>query len=657
MQRILKNTILFAIFYLTTSCSNNFLSENLTPITSSVGVSNIYISPDWQSTECAFKIPANETANFEIVSKPTWLTITPASGQLTDSVAVVQCTAKANSTYSSVGVYTDFITVKADGKNFKVPVSYITEGSPEVQVQSPVTLTYSSYSNPFIQIYNNGLGILIWDIVSLPDWLTVDTARLEYKNRFIAQYNSYNLPLKIDSDEYISGTLTGTIVLSTNDKKNPSVSVNVSTNLGTAQLSISTSVINFASTETSKTLSFSNYGSGLLVWSFENIPEWLTISPSSGKYNPYTSYSNIILTCDRSKLSPGQNSAILNLKTNDSARPSYSITVTAVAPGNNANTRAIEGNIIDVTFNKNSNTLYYVTSAPSKFIAFDVKTRAVLHEIALSKAPTCFAISEDWTKAAVGHNGSVSAISLSDYTVTANYLSDYSVYDIAWAENDWFCYTQNGGSFSSLHWINTANGSKNDDTDKYSLDGSSTIKKVPNQPYIIATRGGTSPSGFFAFSIASKSKKSYSHMDLSNFWMSEDGEYIFARNSNIYRTTSSTGSSDTFDADINAIAKINFSSGSNYGVNFLYHSNNSLWIIQNDSYSSDTQSSIYQFEDNDYTQVKKIVYDQLYQPDSQTSSVSVKAYYVFSNKEDNEISVLCKSTTSNIWNLQLITVK
>lgn len=655
MQRIIKNILLFTLLYLLTGCTNDFLNENLTPVSIPVGVSNIYISPDWPSTNYLFKLPSLKNADYEIVSKPSWLTVGSSSGHLSDSIAIVQCSATKNSAFSTVGVYMDFMTVKAVGKDYKVPVAYITEGNPTVQVQSTVSLSYNTYGYPSLPIQNTGVGILIWNIASMPDWLAVDTSRLESSGLYISQYNSYNIPLKIIPGQNSTGRLSGTIVLTTNDKEHPSVTINVTTDLGTPQLNIYTNAINFSSTETSKTLSFSNYGSGMLTWEFKDIPAWLTITPSSGMYSPYTSYDNVIFSCDRTKLSPGQNTAIVNLKTNDSSHPSYSITVTTVAPGNNANIRAIDGNITDAVFNKNTNILYYVTGAPNKLIAYDVTTKTILHEIALSKAPTCFAISEDWNKAAVGHNGSVSAIDLSSNTVTANYLLDYSVNDIAWAANDWFCLTQNGGSFSGLHWMNTADGTKYDDTDQYSLDGNSFIKKVPNQAYLIATRGYTSPSGFFCYDIASKSKKSYAHMDLTKFWMSEDGLYIFAQNSNIYRTSSSTGSTDTFNSNINAIGKIN--SPSSYAINFLYHSNHNLWVIQNDSYTSDTSTSIYQFEDNDYTLVNKYAYDSLYQPDGQTTSFNVSANYVFANNEGTEISVLCKGTSNNTWLIQFIPVK
>jgi hypothetical protein len=489
----------------------------------------------------------------------------------------------------------------------------------------------------------------------MPDWLVLDTARLD--GIYISPNTSYNIPLRFKPGTVSAGNLTGSIVLSTNDKEHPTVTINVTADLGTPQLSISTNTIYFSYTETSKTLNLSNFGDGRLIWEFKDIPGWLTISPLSGMCNPYSSNGNIIFNCDRTKLSPGQNTAIVNLKTNDSSQPSYSITVTAVTSGTSENMRPVEGNITDAVFNKNTDILYYVTSAPNKFIAYDVIGKTVLNEISLSKAPTSFAISEDWTKAAVGHNGNISAINLSSNTVTATYLVDYSVNDIAWAENDWFCYTQNGGSFSTLHWINTSDGTLFDDADKNSLDGSSIIKKVPNQAYLIATRNGTSPSGFFAYDIATKSKKSYAHMDLTNFWFSQNGDYIFAKNSNIYRTTSSTGSTDTFNASINAIGKINTGTENYYGLQYIYHSNNYLWVLQNDSYTSGSSTSIYQVEDNDYTLVKKYNFDLLYQPDAQTTPFNINANYVFANNEGTEIAVICKGVNNNSWVMQFIPVK
>jgi hypothetical protein len=82
-----------------------------------------------------------------------------------------------------------------------------------------------------------------------------------------------------------------------------------------------------------------------------------------------------------------------------------------------------------------------------------------------------------------------------------------------------------------------------------------------------------------------------------------------------------------------------------------------LWILQNDSYTSGSSTSIYQVEDNDYTLVKKYYFDLLYQPDAQTTPFNINANYVFANNEGTEIAVLCKGVNNNSWVMQFIPVK
>ncbi|MBE9466778.1 MAG: hypothetical protein IMY72_00490 [Bacteroidetes bacterium] len=146
-------------------------------------------------------------------------------------------------------------------------------------------------------------------------------------------------------------------------------------------------------------------------------------------------------------------------------------------------------------------------------------------------------------------------------------------------------------------------------------------------------------------------------MTLSNFWFSENGDYIYSKNLNVYRTTSSTESNDIFDADINSIDKINTENESYYGLQYIYHSNNNLWILQNNSYSSEESTSIYEIEDNDYTLVKEYYYDRFYQPNEETSPFCISANYVFVNKEGTEITVLCKGISNNSWVIQFLAVK
>jgi hypothetical protein len=651
-----KNVILIAALYLLVGCSEDFLDENLDEVPYPVGLSNIYVSPDWESSAYLFSLPSVNGADYEITFKPSWLNINSSTGRINNGVAVVECSAAKNPEFEKVGIYVEFMTVKANEKTYKVPVAYIIEGNPVAQVQSTLSLTYSTYDNPHLEIQNAGEGILLWNIISMPDWLVLDTARLDSRGIYLIPNSGYNIPLRIKPGVN-SGILTGKIVLSTNDKGHPAININVIADLGLPQLNLYTTLVNLSYTSTSANFNFSNNGNGILVWEFENIPEWITITPSSGINGPYTYGGNIIISCNRSLLSPGQNTAIIKLKTNDSAQPSSNITIIAYAPGNNANISSVDGSIADAFFNRNTNILYFVTSTPNKFVAYNVTSRTVLNEIPLSKAPTSFAISEDWAKAAVGHNGMISAINLSDNTVAATYDINYSVNDMAWGEGDWFCSTQNGGSFPPLHWINIADGTMyNTAGVGHGLDGKSVVKKVPGQGYLIASRNATSPSGFIAYDVASKSVKSYSHMDLHTFWFSENGEYVFATNLNVYRTSSSTSSNDTFDTDINPVGKINVGDQSYYGLQHLYHSNNHLWILKKTSYSADASTTLCQVEDNDYTFVRNIYYDLLYQPDAQTTPFNLTANYVFVNNEGTEIIVLSRGVSNSSWVMQFIPV-
>ena len=90
-------------------------------------------------------------------------------------------------------------------------------------------------------------------------------------------------------------------------------------------------------------------------------------------------------------------------------------------PGVSENIRALEGNIIDATMDKSTNTLYYITGQPNKLVAYDISSRTVKNEVELSKTPTCIAITEDYTKALIGHGGMMSVLNLNDFSVTKTY--------------------------------------------------------------------------------------------------------------------------------------------------------------------------------------------------------------------------------------------
>lgn len=654
MENIFNKAIIITLLLFAASCSNEFLDENLDTSVVSAGESAIYISPDWEAGDFQFYLPNMGNANFKIESAPSWLQINSRSGKLVNSMATIHCSATKNSDFDKMGIYLDKMKVSANGKVFYVPVYYITEGQPKIQVEKKQPISIDSYNYLYLQFQNTGAGILVWEVVSLPGWLSVDMDMIRKVNPLgpiIPQNSPAQLPLILNMNPDFDKSLTGIIILKTNDKSNPIVEINVSLDLGNPEISFlySSKKIDFGATATTYTADIDAWGSGLLVWHFEELPDWLTVTPSKGIYRTHTYYGDVKFTCDRSKLQPGVNTAVIYLKSNAYNNTSMAITVTARAPGNNANIRALEGNVIDVTFDKNTNTLYYVTSQPDKLVAYDVINRAVLHEFQLGTTPTCLAVSEDCTKAAIGHDGQISAVNLVSWSAT-NINVGATIFDIAWGEGDWFCYTIKRSDYYSLNWINTNNSETSKGTD-YKLYGSDIIKKVPSQPYIVATRPHIYPRGFIVYSSSAKNLKSYAHMSLSDFWFSQDGQYTFSAYGDVYRTSNATDSNGSFD--ISPIGRLQGSPISYFSPGCIEHSSSAhhIWAV---SYSGD--SNIYQFDDQNFIFQKSYLYSDVYQPDAQSAVYEVDAKYVFSNKTGTELSVMRKGRNNSNWSIEFIQV-
>jgi hypothetical protein len=649
MNHFLKIIILLSVTIAFFSCSDEFINQKLD--ISGVATSAIIISPEWDADDYQFKCDGLSNADFKIESKPDWLVLDSNSGKITDSIATIHGSANPVPRFSKTGIYVDQMMVAASGKQYAIPVYYIIEGNPSVQVNRVFEISYNNYNNE-LKISNSGDGVLLWDIVSMPNWLTVNMSQFNLKSVILGKGAAATLPFTFDVKAAVQNNLKGTIVLKTNDKNNSLVEIAVSANIGTPSLSFSNKQLDFGSSETTKTARIYNQGNGLLIWSIEGLPEWLSVSTANGIAMPYTSANDITFTCNRSNLQPGLNSATFYLKTNDPDNSSVAVVITVRMPGSIANVRTLEGNIVDAMFDKSTNTLFYVTGQPNKLVAYDVTARAVIHEVALNKVPTCLAINEDFTKAAVGHGGLISAIDLNSYTLTRTFEYGYSIYDMEWAKDDWFCFTKAGTYMNNLLWINTSTLETAESNDN-EMDEGTYLKKVPKQPYVIAARRFTSPSGITVFDINTKLEKNYRHQSVGNYWFSSDGQYMFESGGNVYRTNAIVSASGRNPQDVTTIGKLKVPGTEYYySLPWVDYSSvsKSIWAL----YGS---SLIYQFEDNDYTLVKTYACDDIYQPNPQTAAYEVEARYVFANSSGTELSVLRKGTNNNIWSVEFIPVK
>ena len=651
------------------ACSNDFLDENLDYSALPTGESTIIIAPNWEEATYLFSCPITKNTAFSIEETPKWLQIDTKTGFLThntssstpQSIGTVSAKAKINPDFAKTGIYIDFMKVKADGDLYQIPVYYITEGSPKVTVNRSLSIDFNTYTNPSLMLTNSGEGILLWDIISMPAWLNVNMSSISADGIIIPKNGHYAIPLIINTDTQLNeNQLSGTIVLRTNDKDNATINIEVTANLGVPALflwGISNNRLDFAPSQFTYSFNIQNNGNGLLAWQFTDLPDWLTVNKSNGNLLPYLN-TTVQFNCDKEKLAPGINTATIQVKSNDPDRRTLNIDVYARGSGNNAFTYPVDGKIVDAAIERSRNLLIYATSQPNKLIFYDLGTKTIVNEIPLSKAPTCFAFAEDFSTAAVGHGGLISAIDLSSYTVTRTIELNNTVYDIIWAETTQYCYTELTSYSSYVYWVNITDGT-NTSMSANNVDGKTKIKKIPYQPFFVASRQQTSPSGFITYSINERKIQSYAHKDLYDFWFSEDGAYIIARSGDVYRTNSATNNTETFNATINAIGKLKYgTSSTQYNPLWLDHlsSKNKIFIINYVNYSSNNQHLIYQFDDNDYLLEKSYTYDKNYELNATTPAFEVQAYYVFANREGTELVVLRKGKDDDnmIWSMEFL---
>jgi hypothetical protein len=656
MNNFFRYTI-FILLLSTYSCSKSFLDENLTPVKNSSGESGIIISPDWGESDYVFTCPNIGNADFIIEKAPEWLNIISNSGKLINSVGSIHCKANNNPAFNKVGIYIDKIVITTGLKTFWIPVSYINEGDPSIIVPKTLSINSGDYSYPSFNVGNQGKGILLWNIKTMPSWLEVDSSRISTLNTVIPEYGTFQVALKIKSGSLTGGNLSGSIVLITNDKNNPEVTISVSVNIGNPTLSIYSSYtsFDFGRTETTKSFSFSNQGNGLLIWSVENLPDWLSTTKLSGMLNAYTSES-VSLTCNRNLVPAGISEVKITLKTNDTKNPAQLITIRVRGANNNANVYAVAGKIADAYYNKNTDILYYVTTQPDKLISYNTKTKTIASELNLSKAPTCLSVSEDGTKALVGHGGVITSIDLKNNMILNTFSVNGILSDIEFAANNWCAYTE-GGSYNiqstKIYWVNLSSGNITNGSSVYE---DCVIKKVPGKDYIIGSETELS-SGLYVYDINNRTEKADIFESIDFFWYVNDGENFVSVTGDVFRVSDALAITNYSSNGLSPIGKLQRANTNTfYGYEYIDYSKSSksLFCLVKSDYSSAVFPEVYQLDDINYAILKSYSYEDYYRINN--TDYQVQAKYVFANGLGNELIVLRNATSINAWSFEFIAV-
>jgi hypothetical protein len=649
MKKNIQYISLCLFVLLAFSCNNDFLTEKPVFSTDASVLSDIYVAPEWEANECHIQYNGAGNAKFSVVNAPEWLNIL-SSGQFYNDLATVRCSANRHNEFSGVGIYNSIMTIEIEGQGkVAVPVAYVVEGNPVIETVNKINLTYNYGAATSLSIKNRGAGILLWAIVECPEWLAIDYS-MDTPSTGLLPQNAESSVYISCKEQNLTDSATGRIVIASNDKNNPVTVIEVTFDAGSPIFHCDYNLMDFGRQETTQNFWFLNNGDGLLIWTIEDYPEWIRPAETHGTLSAYNGTS-VNLTCDRNKAPAGANEAVITVKTNDKANPSYSITVKCNNGNNPFNLIPIDGTIMDAWMDKDADLLYLTTSQPNRLIAYNVKSKTIDREVILSKAPTCFSISEDGHKAIVGHGGMISSIDMDNFSVTKTTNVGHVIFDIEWGANEWVCYTVgNGAQWTNLYWVNLLTNAVETGEQTYE---NCMIKKAPHTNYILGSEINLS-SGIYLFDINTRKRTTDIFDSFGYFWFSADATYIFDSWKRVYRT-----STVVEQKTISPIDQLTYHLNK---VTWIDHDakTNSLWVVPSVyPYPFNTNAEVFQMEATDYTVVKTYNYDDYYKA-TDGIDYKVQARYAFVNSAGTELMVVKgvfrDYTPGNAWSIEHIPV-
>ena len=229
-----------------------------------------------------------------------WLSTSPTAGETTTETDQVSIMVDRNNL--EVGDYSGNITITTNGGNATIPITLNVVPGPTLSVTSTALDFNASQNTLTFSITNVGTQTLEWNISDNQDWMSVSPT----SGSTTAEQDI--VTVTVDRSGLAAGDYSGSVTVTSNGGDQV---VAVSMEILPPILVVSSSLLDFGSTETNQTFLITNIGAGTLNWSISVDQFWISLWPSSGSTS--TEEDEISVTVDRSGLSYGSYSGNLNI--------------------------------------------------------------------------------------------------------------------------------------------------------------------------------------------------------------------------------------------------------------------------------------------------------------------------------------------------------
>jgi hypothetical protein len=468
---------------------------------------------------------------WEISQKPYWLTIKPDHGKVNLEPLTLQVIPLTEGMIP--GEFNDQIEFITHGAGkASVSVTLLTRVNPLASIDvSELCFSTEEHTKTFT-ISNKGIGFLEWELESGVQWVEF----LIQEGR-IGGGEKFSVITKLNANKLDVGVYHGTIKVKSNSTGGE-ILIDVSAEIKPfAKLTSMPGKVNFGHMESNKGFYLKNEGNIPVVWSIDEIADYLEADISSGQINPGDSLE-VRLNVNRDDLANNTYKSNLLIKYNEST---LNVAV-EVVNFNIVQMLAIDGKVIDAVYDSGRDLLIVVTDNPRKLFKIDPLNLS-FESLSLNMTPTSLSVGMDGKYAAVGHDGRFSYINLETMIIEKIYHVPVVVFSIVLAPNGWVYAFPATGQWTRIYCVNLENGNVTQNNDYY-IRHQTKAKLHPSGNFIYGAYTDLSPSNIEKYDIrngtASYMYRSPYHGDFDfggNLWFSDDGELIFARSRNVFRAS------------------------------------------------------------------------------------------------------------------------
>lgn len=417
--------------------------------------------------------------------------------------------------------------------------------------------------------------------------------------------------------------------------------------------------LNFNAFNSKLILNIKNTGKALINYNINSSDSNISFSLTSGNIT-VGNQSEIVVNANRNNLPLGKSYFKIFLTINNKIE-----SIIASVDTFREQKTILTTDVVDAEYSKITDQLVYVSANPSRVNIFSSASETT-EIISLLYTPTCISISQDGKTAAVGHDGHITYVNLSNRSIINTYDVSCSATDIVLSNNKWAYVFPEQDQWEFIRCVNMNLSENNEGSQSGNQIYAGTKGRLhPSGKYIYGANNGLSPSDIEKYNIqngiAEYSYDSPYHGDYAmngNLWFSEDGTRIFTRGKTVLKT------SETKAQDMIYNGKINTDSNAN--IEWLDHSSNkgNLYLILSagDYWTNKKSPFVYVYNASNLNFKNKIILEKFAVSNNNGGGnfYDAEPYFVFSTSVGNTAYVLAKATGAGLdkeWCIQKFTIE